>query len=299
MKASFKVMATVIAIAFLVAGCSNQNEQTVEQLNKETIQLLTKQEIPKAHETAQKALKLCREKYGEEDLRSAECLKNMAIVCQAEKDFKHAESFYKKALALLEKHGESKGQDAAQIMNNLAAFAYMRGEYDQAACFYKKCLDIAKKVFPAGDKRISVIETNLKRCTDEFEGKGQNKSGAVPSMAKPETPDLVPEQIKKYVVSNLAKQNIYLSDFKPWPLLKIGDKGVVFPYTCIKKDEKNGEGIKAMILFAAVHDKTDKTKYIFQQTRLVSFEAYNAKLSDGGIPMLEKEVAKLFPYIFS
>jgi len=303
MRPGLKFLGITIIVIFVFAGCSRHENKTVEQLNKETIQLLKEQKIPKAFETAQKALNLSRKKYGDEDLHTAECLKNMAIVYQSKKEFNLAEAFYKKALAILGKHGKGNGSDAAQIFNNLAAFAYLRGDYDQAADFYKRCLAIAKKVFPAGDKRVSVIEANLKRCAEDSVAKGskdKKKSGFnnEPVANAGSIPDFVPEKIKKYVVTKLAGQSIYLSDFHPRPLLKIGDKGVIFPYTCIKKDKKNGEGIKAMILFAAVHDKKEETKYIFKQTRLVSYEAYMAQLSEGGIPMLKKEMAKLFPRIF-
>jgi len=47
--------------------------------------------------------------------------------------------------------------------------------------------------------------------------------------------DMVPQQVKESMTSQLAKQNIFISDLEPLPPVLIENKGAVFPYNALKK----------------------------------------------------------------
>lgn len=294
----------ILLILFCYAGCSRDSNKTADQLNDEAMALLNQQQISKALEKAESALEKAEKTFGENDPKTAKYLQTVAMVRQAEGSFAKAESAYKKAYAIVSDESGGDSLEAAKIMNNLAGCYYTQKRYDLAADTYQQVLKVAEKKFPDDDPRLNAIRANLHASIAGKEGKEGEEGKApelplesAPEVNPPQIADLVPPKVKQYALDSLSKQNIKISDLQPEAALQIMDKGIVFPYRGIRRLE-NGNEQKVVVLFASIKNPEKQDTYVFQNCRVISYQSYQSKLDEGGIDLLKKEVAKLFPGLY-
>jgi hypothetical protein len=188
-------------------------------------------------------------------------------------------------------------------LNNLASTALMSKNYDKSISYYKESLNIAEKHLPPDDPKIVAVRNNIKTC----EGLNSGEKQLPPPEAEKKdannyAQDLVPPFVKESAISQLSHKNIIISDLQAQPAIPIDDKGIVFPYIALSKvggESEGNDGIKIIVLFAAIKDASKQNKYIFQQCRVISFQTYTSTINDGGVELLKQELKKIFPDIYS
>ena len=303
MKFFLKIASVILVILVFCVGCSRESNKTAKQLNDEAMVLLNHDQISDALDKAEMALKKAEKKYGQDNPQTAECMQTMALIYQAKGDINKAESYYKRALAVFLAKEGADSLDAAKTMNNLAGFYYAQKEYGKAASLFEKSLKIAQKRFPEGDPRLVAVKNNIDACKEKeaektgesYQANNENTSPTAPS----EVADYVPYQVKSAAVQSFAKNNIHISDLKPEPPVPIGDQGMIFPYQCsAEQNNKKADGVKVIVLFAAVKNKNKKNAYVFQQSRLISYDAYMAVVKKGNIDLLRKQLVAVFPSLY-
>ena len=282
------------------AGCSRDSNKTVEELNNKAMTLLQQNKSSKALKTITLALKKAEREHGAENLATVKCLETMALAYQANGNLQKAESTYKKALAIITKISGRNSIDAAKIMNNLGGLYYAEKKYGHAVDFFKQSLAIVKKKFPADDPRLETIRKNIKTC--ETLQKGGNPSQLAEKLSSiNNVKDLVPAQVKQAMLTQLAKQNIFISNLRPQPMIRVDNKGIIFPYRALKKGkEGSGDvGQEIVVLFAAVKNPAKQNAYIFQQCRILAYQSYMDTIHEGGIELLKKKLKEIFPGLYS
>ena len=171
-------------------------------------------------------------------------------------------------------------------------------------------------MLPANDPRLTTLQKNIDVCESMQRGEKpgqsadqadsasggelaafQSETSEKPSSAE-EVQDLVPQQVKESMISQLAKQNIFISDLAPLPPVLIENKGMVFPYNGLKKQKDNDSAQKIVVLFAAIKNPQNPNAMIFQQCRLISHTSYLSALGKGGVPQLKQELQDVFPGLY-
>jgi hypothetical protein len=160
-------------------------------------------------------------------------------------------------------------------------------------------------------KNIDVCESMQSGgATDEPEGEGKtgpvgedsaNASQTDPSVKTPPVnmvQDLVPQQIKDSMLSQLAQQNIFISDLDPRPPVRVDNKGIVFPYHALKKSKDSDAVQEIVVLFAAIPNPEKPKAFDFQQCRLISHTSYMSALEKGGSAQLKQELQDVFPSLY-
>jgi len=304
MKFFYHVAMTMVVIVMCCAGCSKDSNKTVEELNNQAMQLLQSDQADKALETVTDALEKAEKEYGAEHQETAACLETMGIVYQAMKDPIKAESAYKRALSTIYKIKGEDSIESAKILNNLAGLFYSQKQYASAASIFKQSLAIVEKEFAADDPRLEMLRKNIKICEDLKNGKEPSPSaeqvaGKSDSQNKKNVQDLVPDQVKQSMLSQLAKQNIFISDLQPRSPVRIGNKGVVFPYHALKKAKDSDTAQEVVVLFASIANPENPGAFIFQNCRLISYRSYLNTMEEGGVAQLKKELIEVFPGLYS
>lgn len=275
-------------------------------MNAQTMAMLEKGQIPQALAIAKLALEKAEKEHGAGNVLTVESLKNLALANQAKGNFIDAESFYKKAIDILQKAKGPDNIDVSKLLNNMAGLYYSQGDYDKAVNVYQQTLAIVASRLPDDDPIVQTVRKNISIC--ETKRTTQNNASVSPGISEPmQTPadsaavkDMVPEEIKKYAMDNLAKQNIFIAQLKPISPVVIADKGIVFPYHCISKTEKGvDKGAEIILLFAAIKNPDKQGAYIFQQTRIVSYASYMEQLKKGGQESIRQSLIQAFPDLYS
>ena len=316
MKAFAYISLTILLAGFCIVGCSKDSGKTVAELNAEATKLLQSGQHDRALESAMAALEKSEKENGADNPATVTSLEILGLVYQAKGDSANAESEFLRALTIVKKSAGPNSGEAAKIMSNLAGLYYAQNQYILAASFFKQSLAIAEKQFPAGDPRLATLQKNIDVCESMQRGEkpdqsaDQNDSAGGGELAafQPEASekpssvetvqDLVPQQVKESMTSQLAKQNIFISDLAPLPPVLIDNKGMVFPYNALKKGKDNDSAQKIVVLFAAIKNPENPNAMIFQQCRLISQTSYLAALEKGGVVQLKKELQDVFPGIY-
>jgi|GEM_PF-1788336 len=333
MKASIYMILAGLLISLSFVGCSRDNDQTVKEMNAEAMKLAKAGQHGRALEKAREALKKLDEMDGSDFADRVNSLEIMGLMYQALGEQEDAEIAFLRALSVVRKYAGPNSVEEVKITNNLAGLYYAQNQYDLALSFFKKSLSNGEKVFPPGDPRLEVMRKNIKACEEKKkdlaaardEGKktapsaGDTdkaaKSEAAPgpgldedsaaadnskSVAKTKSVnfayDMVPQKVKDSVVSQMARQNIFISDLEPKPLVPIDDKGVVFPYHALKKEK--GKTQEVVVLFAAIKNPEKADAYVFKQCRLISNASYLSALEKGGVVQLKQELKEVFPSLY-
>ena len=302
MKFFYHVAMTMVVIVMCCAGCSKDSNKTVEELNNQAMQLLQSDQADKALETVTDALEKAEAEYGIEHQETAACLETMGIVYQAMKDPIKAESAYKRALSTIYKIKGEDSIESAKILNNLAGLFYSQKQYASAASIFKQSLAIVEKEFVADDPRLAMLQKNIKICEDLQNGKVPSPSAeqvAGKSDSQNKIQDLVPDQVKQSMLSQLAKQNIFITDLQPRNPVKIDNKGIVFPYHALKKSKDSDSAQEVVVLFASIANPEKQGAFLFQKCRLISFRSYLSTMKEGGVAQLKKELIEVFPGLYS
>ena len=302
MKFFYHVAMTMVVIVMCCAGCSKDSNKTVEELNKQAMQLLQSDQADKALETVTDALEKTEKEYGAEHQETAMCLETMGIVYQAMKEPLKAESAYKRALSIIYKIKGEDSIESAKILNNLAGLFYSQKQYSSAASIFKKSLAIGEKKFSSDDPRLAMLQKNIKICEDLQNGKEPSPSSeqvAGKSDSQNKIQDLVPDQVKQSMLSQLAKQNIFITDLQPRNPVKIDNKGIVFPYHALKKSKDSDSAQEVVVLFASIANPEKQGAFLFQKCRLISFRSYLSTMKEGGVAQLKKELIEVFPGLYS
>ncbi len=302
MKFFYHVAMTMVVIVMCCAGCSKDSNKTVEELNKQAMQLLQSDQAAKALETVTDALEKAEKEYGAEHQETAACLETMGIVYQAMKEPLKAESAYKRALSIIYKIKGEDSIESAKILNNLAGLFYSQKQYASAASIFKQSLAIVEKEFAADDPRLEMLRKNIKICEDLKNGKEPSPSAeqvAGKSDSQNKIQDLVPDQVKQSMLSQLAEQNIFITDLQPRNPVKIDNKGIVFPYHALKKSKDSDSAQEVVVLFASIANPEKQGAFLFQKCRLISFRSYLSTMKEGGVAQLKKELIEVFPGLYS
>jgi len=301
MKFFFHVGMAMVLIVMCCGGCSKETDKTVAEMNQDALNLLQLNQADKALETVSTALKKAETEYGAEHQKTVACLETMGLVYQAKGEPQKAESAYKRALAITKVNGTD-SIESAKILNNLAGLFYSQKQYASAASIYKQSLVIVEKEFSSDDPRLETIRKNIKTCEDFQNGKSPSQlAGQAPekSASQNTVQDLVPDQVKQSMLTQLAKQNIIITDLQPRPPVRIGNKGVVFPYHALKKAKDSDTAQEIVVLFASTSNSEKPGAFIFQRCRLVSYRSYLSAMQEGGVAQLKKELIEAFPELYS
>jgi len=276
-------------------------------MNQKAFELIQKGQIAKAMDLAKTALNKTEQNFGADHYLAAESLKNLALCHQAQGNIAETENSYNRALQIIKKTKGEKSIETAQLMNNMASFYYTQAKYDQALLLYQQTFSIVEKHLAPSDPILNAVKNNIAICQKITKTNAPDKPTIVsPDVSSTLSPldnkmsvkDMVPEEIKKFTINKLSEQNILLSQFQPLQSVMITDKGVVFPYHCIQKNNTDEPGKDVVVLFAAVKNKEKTGAFIFQQTRIVSYKVYMGKLKEGGEATLAKEMTELFPELY-
>ena len=316
MKTFAYISLTILLIGFCIVGCSQDSGKSVDELNAEATRLLQSGQHDQAIEKAKAALEKSEKENGADNPAMAMSLEILGLAYQATGDAVKAESEFLRALSIVKKSAGPNSAEAAKIMNNLAGLYYAQNQYILAASFFKQSLAILEKMLPAGDPRLATLQKNIDVCesmqrgeepgqsADQTDSEGggelaafQPEASEKPSSAE-KVQDLVPQQVKESMTSQLAKQNIFISDLEPLPPVLIENKGAVFPYNALKKGKDKDLAQKIVVLFAAIKNPENPNAMIFQQCRLISQTSYLAALEKGGVPQLKKELQEVFPGLY-
>ena len=310
MKAFVRILVMAFVVGMGVAGCSQDSGQTVSDLNTEAINLLNSNQFGQALEKATLAFEKLEKEKKTTHPDAVSSLGIIGLSHQAMGNSTLAESAFLRALALVKEFYGPNSSESAKIMNNLGSLYFTQHQYILASSFFKQALDIVKKQLPADDPRLGILQKNIDLC--------EAKQSGV-SMAPPETPasagqtgeikdqvstsvnlveDLVPKKVKDSMVSQLSRQNIFISDLEPRQPVVIEDKGIVFPYHGLSKNNDSDIGQEIIILFAAVKNPETPGAVVFQHCRLISHTSYLAALEKGGVPQLAKEIKEVFPDLY-
>jgi len=297
MKVFVKMTIAALVIVFLLAGCSKEKEISIEQLTQNALNELNNGQIAEARKTIEKTINRIGKELGQEDPSMLKPLLVKALIVQSQKESSEAESVYKEAIDIAGKAHGDESSEIAMIMNNLAALYFSQKEYDKALKIYEQTLAVVQKLFPENDPRIITIQNNINAVKGLQAGETESPRELASNQ---EIPDLVPAQLKKVALERLANQNIMLFDLRPMQPVQIFGKGAVFPYRCMQKKSETDEGkIEVVLLFAAVENPEKKGAYIFQNSRLVSYDSYQADLEKGGLQFLRKALIEAFPGLYS
>lgn len=304
MKKLYVAILSMVFSGFLWVGCGEQKDQSVEELNQEAVRLLQDRQPGQALKSVQAAIKKAETEYGATAPEVVPGLETAGLIYQAIKDPANAEASYHRALAIIHQTQGPESEAAAKVLNSLGSLYYAQNRPDAAAEMFKKSLAIVESLFPADDPRLATLRKNIETCekaTAEAPALADNTAPETSAGANQmQTPvqDMVPAQIKKSMMDQLAKQNIFVSDLSPRMPVKMGDKGMVFPYHGIRKD-KDGGSQEIMVLFAAVRNPDKPGAVVFQQCRLISYRSFLNTLEQGGVAQLTKELKEVFPGLFS
>ncbi|MDO9262877.1 MAG: tetratricopeptide repeat protein [Desulfosalsimonadaceae bacterium] len=311
MKVFDYMMLALLLIGVCVAGCSKDSDQTVEVLNADALKLAMAGKVDQALEKATAAVEKAEKENGADHSNTAMSLETLGLVYQAKGDTEKAETAYLRALSIIKKTSGPDSEGAAKIMNNLAGLYYAKKQKAEAASFYKQALAIVEKKFPTDDPRLAVLRKNIGVCEGTLSGgtaaqpadtNGPAAAAQEQSSVKapPVNPvqDLVPQQIKDSMTSQLAQQNIFISDLEPRPPVPIDKKGIVFPYHALKKGKDKEATQEVVVLFAAVANPQKPNAVIFQQCRLISHTSYLSALEKGGMAQLKQEIQEVFKNLY-
>ena len=317
MKTFAYISLTILLTGFCIVGCSQDSGKSIGELNAEATNFLQSGQYDQALEKAMAALEKSEKENGAENPAMATSLEIMGLVYQAKGDGVKAESEFLRALSIVKKfYGPNSGQ-SAKIMNNLAGLYYAQNQYILAASFFKQSLAILEKMLPVEDPRLVTLQKNIDVCESMQRGEGaavqssvqaDSADGGELAAIQPEASekpssvekvqDLVPQKVKESMISQLAKQNIFISDLAPLPPVLIENKGMVFPYNALKKGKDNDSAQKIVILFAAIKNPDNPNAMIFQQCRLISHTSYLSAMQKGGVAQLKQELQDVFPGLY-
>ena len=260
--------------------------------------LFQAKKIPEALQTAEKAIKKSEEEFGPENPAVLPALKTISIIYQTMYDFPNAEASYKRALAITKQTAGPEDIEVAKLMNNLAGIYFFQKQYENASNIYKESLAIATKNLSPDDPQLAILHTNIASCEALLSGQPleQKTDQTTPVQA---IQDIVPDEIKKTAIEQLARQNIVISDLQPAMPIRIGDQGIVLPYHGMKKtDEDSGDGLDVVLLFSALKNQEKENAYIFKQCRMVSAQSYQNEIKTGSPETLKKTIIGLFPDLY-
>lgn len=310
MKAFVRIMLTMFFVGVCVAGCSQDDGQTVSDLNNEAIKLLNSDQPAQAVEKATSAFEKMEKENKTSHPDAVASLEIIGLSHQIMGNSTKAESAFLRALSIVKEFYGPNSSEAAKIMNNLGGLYFTQHQYILASSFFKQALDIVEKQFPADDPRLGVLQKNIDLCEAKQSGTpmtvpeadasagqaAENKYQASSPVNLVE--DLVPQKIKDSMVSQLSRQNIFISDLEPRQPVVVDNKGIVFPYHALKKGKDSDAGQEIVILFAAISNPDNPGAVIFQHCRLISHTSYLAALEKGGMPQLAKEIKEIFPDLY-
>ncbi len=292
------IIVMMMMMMTFIAGCSKDSNKTVEELNNEAVKLLQINHIDQALETVTAALNKAETEYGAEHQKTAACLETMGLVYQAKGEPQKSESAYKRALSVVYKNNGKDSIESAKILNNLAGLFYSQKQYTSAANIYKQSLSIVEKKFSSDDPRLETLRKNIKTCEGLQNGKSPAQMTGK-SDSQNNVQDLVPDQIKQSMLTQLAKQNIIITDLQPRPPVRIDNKGIVFPYHALKKSKDSDSAQEVVVLFASISNPEKPGAFIFQNCRLISYRSYLSAMKEGGVAQLRKELKEVFQGLYS
>ena len=316
MKIFVCMMMALLLAGVCFVGCSKDSDQTVETMNAEALKLAQAGQHAQALEKATAALAKSEKENGADHPATVTSLEILGLVYQAMGDAGKAESMFLRSLSVVNKAVGPDTEEAAKIMNNLAGLYYAQNQYDKAASFFKQSLAVGEKQFPADDPRLAIMRKNIDVCEGKQNGEGaaqpsENKATAgenSTAVSQAESPvasppvnlvqDFVPQQVKDSMISQLAEQNILISDLEPQPPVLIEGKGMVFPYHALKKGKDSEAVQEIMVLFAAIKNPEKPDALVFQQCRLISNASYLSALEKGGMAQLKQEIQEVFPGLY-
>jgi tetratricopeptide (TPR) repeat protein len=125
----------------------DNNLNTWEELNRQTVKLYQENEYEKSLQTAQDALNLAREIWHGDRVEIAKNLSNIALILKAQGKLKEAEPYYRDTLAM--RYQIYQGQprhDLARCFSNLGELLKMQGRIYEAEAYHRDAEAMRKKL---------------------------------------------------------------------------------------------------------------------------------------------------------
>ena len=116
-----------------------------------------KDDLASAEQTSQNALQLAERGFGPDSLETADALRNLVVIWQAQNDTERVEPGLKRILAIREHLLEPNHPDIANALSNLGRHYFFRGLYEQAEPPLARALKIREDVL--GPKDLSVASS--------------------------------------------------------------------------------------------------------------------------------------------
>ena len=165
--------AGVLGLSFWFA-CSSVSDAEWERLTKTGGAAYQQGRYTDAETSWLAALEEAKQ-FGDEDVRLATCLNNLALLYNTQGQYGQAEPYYQRALAIYEKALGPDHPNIATSFNNLALLYNTQGKYALAEPLYLRALAILEKALgPEHPNVASGLENyaDLLRKTDRNAGGG-------------------------------------------------------------------------------------------------------------------------------
>lgn len=135
--------------------------QSVDELNQQVSELLTKAAFDSAHSCAMLSLNLAADTYGEETLKYAESLDKLAEVLIAEGEYPEAEKYLIEAKQIRSTEAGEKSPVYIHSVNQLAGLYKTMGRYNEAESLYWLAMKVKEEVIGKEHPSYAVSLNNL------------------------------------------------------------------------------------------------------------------------------------------
>ncbi|MEB3282497.1 MAG: CHAT domain-containing tetratricopeptide repeat protein [Lyngbya sp.] len=150
-----------------------------DRLTQEVLELYDKGLYVQAIPLAERALSIYQELFGEQDLKVATSLNNLAALYEEIDRWNQAEPLFKKVLEIRENLLENYHPDLAQSLNNLAKVYRIQGKYSEAESLYERALSIYRKISPNNRAYSMLLASTLSNLATLYYNQGKDEE-AIP-----------------------------------------------------------------------------------------------------------------------
>jgi tetratricopeptide (TPR) repeat protein len=140
--------------------------KTIEDLNKEVVELYNEGKFNEAILVAEQALTLAKSLHPGDHADVASSLNNLAELYRTQGLYIEAELLFKQALEMRQRLFKGDHPDVATSLNNLALLYYSQGSHSEAEPLYLKSLEMRKRLFKSDHPDVATSLNNLAALYD-------------------------------------------------------------------------------------------------------------------------------------